>query len=279
MPAARRFAGLFCGRPMPDSTTMPDFRRLPELHVLGEAIFRAISRHLESKGFRLSRGRTVDATIVAAPSPTKDKDRARDPEMHPARKGRRQCFGMKLRIGVDEETGLTHSPDRTPANKSDVGMAGALPRGGEERGSGDAGCRGAGKRPENEGLQIDWKIAMGRGKRKTPGKDGPEEAGERRKASVRAGGEHPFRWLKRCFKCSKVRYRELHRNRRRMAALPGVTNLTMAGRHAAAGPGPIASEERALRREDGFQDENSPEFGCFRGGIPDSGWTFRRRLF
>jgi len=88
MPAARRFAGLSCGRPMPDSTTMPDFRRLPELHVLGEAIFRAISRHLESNGVRLSRGTTVDATIVAAPSSTKDKGRSRDPGMHSTQKGR-----------------------------------------------------------------------------------------------------------------------------------------------------------------------------------------------
>jgi len=234
MPAARRFAGLSCGRPMPDETTMPDFRRLPELHVLGEAIFNAIGRHLESKGFRLSRGTTVDATVVAAPSSTKGKGRARDPERHSTQKGRQLHFGMKLRIGTDEKTGLTHSLDRTPANKSDVGMAGALPRGGEERVSGDAGCRGAGNRPENEGLKIDWKIAMRRSKRKMPGKDGPEEAEERRKASVRAGVGHPFRWVKRCFKCSKVRYRELHKNRWRMAVLSGVTNLTMAGRHAAA---------------------------------------------
>jgi len=199
--------------------------------------------------------------------------------MHSTQKGRRLHFGMKLRIGVDEETGLTHSLDRTPANRSDVGMAGALPRGGEERVSGDAGCQEAGKRPENEGLRIDWKIATGRGKRKTPGKGGPEEAGERRKASVRAGVGHPFRWLKRCFGRSKARCRELYRNRRRMAVLLGVTNLTMAGRHAAAWPGTIASEERALGREEGCQDANSSESDCFRGGIPDSGLTVRRRLF
>jgi len=154
MPAARRFAGLSYGRPMPDETTMPDFRRLPELHVLGEAIFNAISRHLESKGFRLSKGTIVDATIVAAPRSTKNKERATDPEMHATQKGRRLYFGMKLRIGVDEETGLTHSLDATPANKSDVEMAGALPRGDEERGSGDAGYQKVGKRPENEVRQT-----------------------------------------------------------------------------------------------------------------------------
>jgi len=172
---------------------------------------------------------------------------------------------VKLHIGVDEETGLTHSPDRTPANRSDVGMAGALLHGGEERVSGDAGYQGAGNRPENVGLQIDWKIAMRRGQRKMPGKDGPEEAEERRKASVRAGVEHSFRWLKRCFKYSKFRCRGLYKNRQRMAVLLGVTNLTMAGRHAAACPRTIAFEERAWEPEEGFHDANSPKIRPFSG--------------
>jgi len=113
---------------MPDETTMFNFHRLPELHVLGAAIFNAIGRHLESNGFRLSKGTMVDATIVAAPSSTKNKERARDPEMHSTQKGRQLHFGMKLHIGVDEETGLTHSLDTTPANKSDVEMAGGFAR-------------------------------------------------------------------------------------------------------------------------------------------------------
>jgi len=189
---------------------MFNFRRLPELHVLGEAIFKAISRHLELKGFRLSTGVIVDAMNVGAPSSTKNRIRARDPEMHSTKKGRQRHLGMTLHIGVDEETGLTHSLDTTPANKSDVETAAGLPRGGEERVSGDAGYQGVSNRPENEELQIDWKIAMRRGKRKMSGKDGPEEAEERRKASVRARVEHPFRWLKHCFKYSKVQYRGLY---------------------------------------------------------------------
>jgi len=233
MPAARRFAGLSCGRPMPDETTMFNFRRPPELHVLGEAIFNAIGRHLESKGFRLSKGRMVDATIVAAPSLTKNKERARDPEMHSTQKGRRQCFGMKLRIGVEGD-GADAQPGQDVGEqvvRRDGGGASA-----RRRGAGIGQCRLPGGRqaPGKEGLHIDWKIARGRGKRKMPGKGGPEEAEERRKASVRARVEHPFRWLKRCFKCSKVRCRGLYRNRQRMAALLGVTNLIMAGRHAAA---------------------------------------------
>jgi len=112
-----------------------------------------------------------------------------------------------------------------------------------------------------------------------PGKDGPGEAEEKRKASVRARLEHPFRWLKHCFKHSTVRCRGLYKNRQRMAMLLGVTNLIMAGRHAAAWPGTIASEERTWEREEGFQSANSPKFGCFRRGTPESWLTFRRRLF
>jgi len=105
MAAAQHFAGLSYGRPMPDETTILNFRRLLERHVLGEAIFNAIGRHLESNGFRLSKGTTVDATIVAAPSSTKNKERARDPEMHPARKGLQAYFGVKLHMGWTRRRG------------------------------------------------------------------------------------------------------------------------------------------------------------------------------
>jgi len=93
-----------------DNSRLP--HRLPELHVLGEAIFKAIAGRLESQGFGLSAGR-----IIETPSSTKNKERAWDSEMHSAKKGRQRCFGMNLRIGVDEGTGLTHSLDRTPTNK------------------------------------------------------------------------------------------------------------------------------------------------------------------
>jgi len=139
--------------------------------------------------------------------------------------------------------------------------------------------QGAGNRLENERLRIDRKIAMRRGKRKTPGKGGPEEAEERRKASVRARVEHSFRWLKRCFKYSKARCRGLYKNRQRMAVLFGVTNLIMAGRHAAACPRTIAFEERAWEPEEGFHDAISPEFSRFRCGTHASVSAFRQRLF
>jgi len=176
----------------------------------------------------------IDAMNVGAPSSTKNNDRARDPEMHSTKKGRQRHLGMTLRIGVNEGTGLTHSLDTMPANRSDVEMAGALPRGGEQRGSGDAGRQGAVSRPENEGRQIDWGIAMKPSKRKTLDKDGPEEADESRKDSAQAKIERSFRWLKHCLGCSKARCRGLYRNRQRMAALLRVANLIMAGRRAAA---------------------------------------------
>jgi len=161
MPAARRFAGLSYGRPMPDETTMPDFRRLPELHVLGEAIFNAISRHLESKGFRLSKGTMVEMMIVAASSATKNKERARDPEMHSTQKGRRQCFGMTLRIGVDKDTGLTHSPDRTSANRSDVGMAGGFRPAARSGVPATPGTRGRASARKTRGFKLTGRSQCG----------------------------------------------------------------------------------------------------------------------
>jgi len=194
MPAARRFVGLSCGRPMPDETTMSDFRRLPELHVLGEAIFRAISRHLESKGFRLSRCRMLDATIIAASSATKNKERARDPEMHSTQKGRRQCFGMKLRIGVEEETGLTHSPDRTPANKSDVGMAGGFRTAARSGFPATPGIRGRATARRTRGVKLTGRSqcggASGRRLART-GRRRPRRGARRRcrpGSSIRSGG-------------------------------------------------------------------------------------------
>jgi len=130
--------------------------------------------------------------IVGAPSSTKNKDRARDPEMHSTKRRRQRCFGMNLRIGVDDETALTHSLDTMSENRSDGEMAGALPPGGDERVSDDAGYRGAGRRPENEGLEIDWKIAVKRDQRQRLAKEGPEEAEERRRcgpgSNIRSGG-------------------------------------------------------------------------------------------
>ncbi len=132
---------------------------------------------------------------------------------------------------MDAQSGLTHSLETTPANASDVATAHALLHGGEEQVWGDAGYQGVGKREENRDTDVDWQVAMKPGKRKLLDKAGPEEAAEKRKASVRAKVEHPFLYVKRHFGYAKVRCRGLAKNTQRIAVLLGFTNLLIARRY------------------------------------------------
>ena len=232
--SVRRFAGLRLTGPLPDETTILNFRHLLEKHGLGEALFEEINAHLASLGHRLKTGTIVDASIVAAPSSTKNKTGERDPEMRQTKKGNQWYFGMKAHIGVDAESGLAHSLEATPANVSDVAPAHAVLHGGEERVWGDAGYEGVGKRPENRDADVDWQVAMKRGKRRLLDKSGPAEKAERGKGSVRAKVEHPFLYVKGHFGYSKVRYRGLAKNTQRIAMLLGFSNLLIAGRYAVA---------------------------------------------
>ncbi len=195
-------------------------------------LFEEINAPLSSLGHRLKTGTIVDASIIDAPPSTKNRKGARDPEMRQTKKGNQWYFGMKAHIGVDADTGLTHSLETTAANGSDVATAHAVLHGGEERVWGDAGYQGAGKREENRVADVDWQVAMRPGKRRQLDKAGPEEAAERRKASVRAKVEHPFLYAKRHFGYAKVRYRGLAKNTRRLALLLGLSNLLIAGRAA-----------------------------------------------
>ena len=232
--SVRRFVGLRLSGPLPDETTILHFRHLLEKHGLGEALFEEINTHLASLGHRLKTGTIVDASIIAAPSSTKNRTGERDPEMHQTKKGKQWYFGMKAHIGVDAESGLAHSVETTAANVSDVVMAHALLHGGEERVWGDAGYQGVGKREENRGVEVDWEVAMKPGKRRLLDKGSAQESAERGKASVRAKVEHPFLCVKRRFGYAKVRYRGLAKNRQRIAVLLGFSNLLVAGRYAAA---------------------------------------------
>ena len=230
--SVRRFAGLRLSGPLPDETTILKFRHLLEEHGLGEGLFEAINAHLAGEGHSLRRGTIMDASIVDAPSSTKNRKGERDPEMHQTKKGNQWCFGMKAHIGVDAESGLAHAPATTPANTSDVAVAHALLHGDEAEVNGDAGYQGVGKREENRDADVDWRVAMKPGKRRRLDKSGTAEAAEKRKASVRAKIEHPFLYVKRHFGCSKVRYRGLVKNTQRIALLLGFANLLIAGRYA-----------------------------------------------
>ena len=230
--SVRRFVGLRLSGPLPDETTILNFRHLLERHGLGETLFEEINAHLASQGHWLKTGTIVDASILTAASSTKNAKGERDPEMRQTKKGNQYYFGMKAHIGVDAQSGLAHSLETTPANESDVVTAHALLHGGEERVWGDAGYQGVDKREENRDTPVDWQVAMRHGKRRRLDKEGPEEQAERRKASVRAKVEHPFLYVKRHFGYAKVRYRGLAKNTQRIAVLLGLSNLLIAGRYA-----------------------------------------------
>ena len=139
--SVRRFVGLKLSGPLPDETTILNFRHLLEEHELGQSLFEEINRHLESQGLRLREGTIVDASIIEAPSSTKNRAGERDPEMHQTKKGNEWRFGMKVHVGADAETGVVHSMTTTPANVPDVTEAHRLLHGGEKRVGGMRGIR------------------------------------------------------------------------------------------------------------------------------------------
>jgi IS5 family transposase len=183
---------------------------------------------------QLSRhGTIVDATLIAAPPSTKNKDKKRDPEMHQSKKGNDWHFGLKAHIGVDSASGLVHTVIGTAGNVSDVTQAHALLHGDEVAAMGDAGYQGVEKREENLGKSVTWHVAMKRSKRKAlpNNKLGRmTEKLEHLKASVRAKVEHPFHVVKNLFPHRKARYRGLAKNSAQLFTLFGFANLVLAGR-------------------------------------------------
>ena len=144
--SVRRFCGLTLIEAIPDESTILHFRHLLERHDLGTKLFETINAHLAKRGLRLREGTIVDASIIEAPSSTKNRRRARDPEMHQTKKGNEWRFGMKLHIGVDADSGLVHSMRATAANVADVTEAHRLLHGEEREAYGDAGYQGVEKR-------------------------------------------------------------------------------------------------------------------------------------
>ena len=219
--SVRRFVGLRLSDSLPDETTILNFRHLLERDGLGEVIFEEINTHLDSQGLRLREGTIVDASIIEAPSSTKNRAGERDPEMHQTKKGNQWYFGMKVHIGVDADTGLVHSMTTTAANTHDVTEAHRLLHGGETVVWGDAGYQGVGKREENLWREVDWQVTMRPGRRRKLESGSDEALTEKLKASVRARVEHPFLYVKRRFGYAKVRYRGLDKNTERLAASSG----------------------------------------------------------
>jgi IS5 family transposase len=217
----------------PDATTLLKFRRLLEQNNLTRRIFDEINGHLAGKGLVMREGTIVDATLIAAPPSTKNRDKERDPEMHQSKKGNDWHFGMKAHVGVDMATGLVHSVVGTAGNVSDVTQAHALLHGGEKAVLGDAGYQGVGKRPENADKEVDWHTAMRPSVRKKLKKNPLGRATEKleqTKASVRAKVEHCFHVVKCLFKHRKTRYRGLAKNNAQLFALFGFANLILARR-------------------------------------------------
>ena len=231
--AMRRFMGLdFAVEQVPDATTLLHFRHLLEKHELGEKLLTAQNEIFEEEGWIMRGGSIVDATIIAAPSSTKNASGERDPEMHQTKKGNQWYFGMKAHIGVDAGTGYVHSVTCTAANVHDLDEAVNLVRDDDEVVYVDAGYQGAHKRPEivedEHRSRIEWRVAARKGVLKTM--TDHDRAVETRKASVRAKVEHPFLIVKRDFGFTKTRYRGIGKNLNHVHVLFASANWLMRAR-------------------------------------------------
>jgi IS5 family transposase len=242
VPTMRRFAGIeLISDRIPDETTILTFRHLLEKHGLGEQVFETVKAHLSEKGMTMRQGTIVDATLIAAPSSTKNKEGMWDPEMHQTKKGNQWyhrfaegcAYGMKVHAGVDKDSGLIHSVVVTAANVHDLTPAADLLHGDEQVVYADAGYQGIAKRPEMAGKATEFRVAMRPGKRRalldTP--DGRlQDLIETAKAHIRSKVEHPFRVIKQQFGFQKTRLRGLAKNRCKIHVMAALSNLFQARR-------------------------------------------------
>jgi IS5 family transposase len=229
-PLYREFAHLPEFERVPDESTILRFRHRLEKHKLADAILEEVNTLLSERGLLLKTGTVVDATLIAAPSSTKNQDKERDPEMHSSKKGQQMYFGMKAHIGADADSGLVHTVRGTSGNVHDVTEGNSLLHGEETQAYGDAGYQGVDKRPDAN-PKVTWHVAMRPGKRKLLDKSNAADAlidqAEKLKAGIRAKVEHPFRVIKRQFGYVKVRYRGLKKNTAQLVTLFALSNLWM----------------------------------------------------
>ena len=230
VPLYREFAQLDAHARLPDESTILRFRHRLEEHKLAEQILATVNEQLSSKGLLLKVGTAVDATLIAAPTSTKNKDKARDPEMHSSKKGNQWYFGMKAHIGVDADSGLVHTVRSTAGHVHDINEGNSLLHGKESMVFADAGYQGIEKRADAK-PEVKWHIAMRPGKRKALDKghaaDAMLDEAEKLKAGVRAKVEHPYQVIKRQFGHVKVRYRGLKKNTQQLMTLFALSNLWM----------------------------------------------------
>lgn len=235
--ALRNFCGIdWSLEAVPDATTLLGFRHLLEDNKLPQAMLIEVNALLAERGLLMNRGTLIDATLIAAPSSTKNRKRERDPEMHQTKKGNQWHFGMKAHIGADDESGLVHTVVSTAANVSDISQTAKLLHGKEIVVGADAGYVGAPKREDvqqqlkDNAQQVTWRIAKRRKPIKAMADDWKKQlaqAYETLKAKIRARVEHPFHVVKNIFKHKKVRYKGLLKNDAQLNTLFALSNLYM----------------------------------------------------
>lgn len=220
----RQFAGVRTDADViPDETSILKFRRLLEKHKLTEPLLAQINAHLCERGLFVGKGTIVDATIINAPSSTKNAKQERDPEMHQTRKGNQWYFGMKVHTGTDADSGLVHTVIATSANVADVNVMGELLHGDEDSLHGDSAYHSKALEQEAEAVGIAFNVNQ-RGSRHRALTQ-RERARNRRLSRVRAVVEHPFLVVKRLWGHTKVRYRGIKKNWAQMNVLFGLANL------------------------------------------------------
>jgi len=227
--AMRRFVGIDLGKePVPDETTILNFRHLMERYNLGDEMFRLVNVYLAENGLKVTRGTIVDATIIDAPTSTKNKDKARDPDMHQTRKGSQWYFGMKTHIGVDNQTKLIHSVAVTAANVHDSQLLGDLLPGDETHVWGDSAYAGQKKLLYEQAPNAkDYTQKKGSRYRQLTE---AEQSANRYKSKIRSRVEHVFGVMKRQFGFTKVRYRGLDKNAQCVFTKCALVNLVLAFR-------------------------------------------------
>jgi IS5 family transposase len=224
-----RFVGIDLGRePVPDETTILNFRHLLERHELGDQLFHSVGDYLQAQGMKIANGTIVDASIINAPSSTKNKEKSRDPQMHQTKKGNQWYFGMKAHIGVDSKTKIIHSVAATAANVHDSQVLEDLLHGDETRVWGDSAYAGQGDVIERCAPSAK-DFTQAKGSRNKPLSD-VDRRRNRTKSKVRAKVEHVFGVMKRVFGFTKVRYRGLAKNAHALFVLSALTNLYLARR-------------------------------------------------